>query len=44
MSRITDLVEQLRGEKAPATLWDPVAMGQTTTGNFEKAAKKAAKK
>jgi 1-acyl-sn-glycerol-3-phosphate acyltransferase len=43
MRRITSLVEQLRGEKAPATLWDPVAMGQTVTGNFEKAAKKASK-
>ena len=44
MRKITALVETLRGEKAPGTLWDPVAMGQTTTGNFEKAAKKAAKK
>lgn len=44
MRSITALVEKLRGEKAPETLWDPVAMGQTTTGNFEKAAKKAAKK
>jgi hypothetical protein len=44
MRRITALVEQLRGEKAPATLWNPVAMGQATTGNFEKAAKKAANK
>jgi 1-acyl-sn-glycerol-3-phosphate acyltransferase len=44
MRRITSLVEQLRGEKAPATLWDPVAMGQTVTGNFEKAAKKAENK
>jgi 1-acyl-sn-glycerol-3-phosphate acyltransferase len=43
MRRITSLVEQLRGEKAPATRWDPVAMGQTVTGNFEKAAKKASK-
>ena len=43
MRRITSLVEQMRGEKAPATLWDPVAMGQTVTGNFEKAAKKASK-
>jgi 1-acyl-sn-glycerol-3-phosphate acyltransferase len=42
MRSITALVEQLRGEKAPGTLWDPVAMGQTVTGNFEKAAKKAA--
>jgi 1-acyl-sn-glycerol-3-phosphate acyltransferase len=41
MRRITALVEQLRGEKAPGTLWDPVAMGQTVTGNFLKAAKKA---
>jgi 1-acyl-sn-glycerol-3-phosphate acyltransferase len=43
MLSITALVEKLRGEKAPGTLWDPVAMGQTVTGNFEKAAKKAAK-
>jgi 1-acyl-sn-glycerol-3-phosphate acyltransferase len=42
MRSITALVEQLRGEKGPGTLWDPVAMGQTVTGNFEKAAKKAA--
>jgi hypothetical protein len=41
MHRITALVEQLRGEKAPGTLWDPVAMGQTVTGNYIKAAKKA---
>jgi len=39
MRSITALVEQLRGEKAPAKLWDPVAMGQTVTGNFIKAAK-----
>jgi 1-acyl-sn-glycerol-3-phosphate acyltransferase len=39
MRSITALVEQLRGEKAPGTLWDPVAMGQTVTGNFIKAAK-----
>jgi hypothetical protein len=44
MKSITVLVEQLRGEKAPAVLWDPVVMGQTVTGNFEKAAKKEAKK
>lgn len=44
MKSITALVEKLRGEKAPAALWDPVVMGQTVTGNFEKAAKKAAKK
>jgi 1-acyl-sn-glycerol-3-phosphate acyltransferase len=44
MKSITALVEKLRGEKAPTALWDPVVMGQTVTGNFEKAAKKAAKK
>jgi 1-acyl-sn-glycerol-3-phosphate acyltransferase len=44
MKSITALVEKLRGEKAPEALWDPVVMGQTVTGNFEKAAKKAAKK
>jgi 1-acyl-sn-glycerol-3-phosphate acyltransferase len=41
MGKITGLVEELRGEKAPAELWDPAAHGQTTTGNFVKASKKA---
>ena len=40
MTEITKLVEVLRGEKAPNRRWDPVAAGQTTTGNFIKAAKK----
>jgi hypothetical protein len=44
MHSITALVEKLRGEKAPGTLWDPVAMGQTVTGNYMKAAKKAGSK
>jgi 1-acyl-sn-glycerol-3-phosphate acyltransferase len=42
MASITLLVEQLRGEKAPAKRWDPVAAGQATTGNFIKQAKKGA--
>jgi 1-acyl-sn-glycerol-3-phosphate acyltransferase len=41
MKHITKLVEQLRGESAPAQLWDPVQAGQATTGNFIKKAKKA---
>lgn len=40
MKSITKLVEQLRGEKAPEKLWDPVAAGQATTGNFIKKAQK----
>lgn len=43
MDAITKLVEQLRGEKAPAKRWDPVAAGQATTGNFIKKSKKAEK-
>lgn len=41
MKEITKLVEELRGEKAPDALWDPAEAGQTATGNFKKAAKKA---
>ena len=40
MHKITELVEQLRGEKAPGELWDPVAKGQQATGNFKKKAGK----
>ena len=36
MSEITDLVEVLRGEKAPEKPWDPTEHGQTATGNFKK--------
>lgn len=36
MRHITGLVEQLRGEKAPETLWDPAVAGQSITGNFLK--------
>jgi 1-acyl-sn-glycerol-3-phosphate acyltransferase len=36
MSAITGLVEQLRGEKAPAERWNPEAKGQAATGNFTK--------
>ena len=43
MAAITKLVEQLRGEKAPAKRWDPVAAGQATTGNFIKKAKGSGK-
>lgn len=39
MRTITKLVEELRGEKAPADLWDPVEAGQSTSGNFKKAGK-----
>lgn len=39
MDAITGLVEELRGEKAPAQRWDPAAKGQTATGNFVKAQK-----
>lgn len=43
MRSITALVEELRGEKAPGELWNPVAMGQSETGNFLKQAKKTGK-
>jgi hypothetical protein len=36
MQSITGLVEQLRGAKAPGTLWDPAVAGQSVTGNFLK--------
>ncbi|MBP7835551.1 MAG: 1-acyl-sn-glycerol-3-phosphate acyltransferase [Rhodoluna sp.] len=39
MESITELVEELRGEKAPFELWDPAKAGQTTSGNFKKARK-----
>jgi len=41
MGAITGLVEELRGETAPAELWNPAEEGQTVTGNFIKAQKKA---
>lgn len=40
MAKITELVEQLRGEKAPALRWDPAEAGQAATGNFKKKEKK----
>jgi 1-acyl-sn-glycerol-3-phosphate acyltransferase len=43
MRALTGLVEELRGEKAPDTLWDPAQQGQSVTGNFVKAQKAAAK-
>ena len=42
MTKITELVEQLRGEKAPAVRYNPAHSGQTVTGNFVKAEKTAA--
>lgn len=36
MHSITDLVAELRGEPAPAEIWDPVDHGQKVTGNFKK--------
>lgn len=44
MQHITALVEQLRGEKAPAQRWDPVKQGQSKHGNFVKAAQNASEK
>ena len=35
MRRITELLEELRGEQAPATRWDPAANNQKETGKFE---------
>ncbi|CAN5357467.1 lysophospholipid acyltransferase family protein [soil metagenome] len=37
MQAITALVEQLRGETAPAERWDPVAHGQSEIGRIEQA-------
>ena len=39
MQTVTELVEELRGEKAPLELWDPAKAGQPTSGNFKKARK-----
>jgi 1-acyl-sn-glycerol-3-phosphate acyltransferase len=39
MSRITELVSQLRGTVPPQELWDPASHGQSQTGNFTKKAK-----
>ncbi len=35
MNAITALLEELRGEKAPSTRWDPSAHGQNETGRLE---------
>jgi 1-acyl-sn-glycerol-3-phosphate acyltransferase len=35
MNDITDLLETLRGETAPAERWDPAAMHQAETGHFD---------
>jgi 1-acyl-sn-glycerol-3-phosphate acyltransferase len=40
MAKITALVEQLRGEKAPAERWNPANTGQAAHGNFKKQVKK----
>jgi len=42
MTKITELVEQLRGETAPAERYNPAQIGQSVTGNFVKAEKAAA--
>ena len=34
MTAITELVEELRGERAPSERWDPTKHGQTETGAF----------
>ncbi|MFM6980498.1 MAG: lysophospholipid acyltransferase family protein [Micrococcales bacterium] len=44
MNKITELVEVLRGEKAPAERFDPVANGMQAVGNFVKQDKQAKKK
>ena len=36
MQEITQLVAELRGEPAPAAVWDPAEHGQSVTGNFKK--------
>jgi len=35
MDAVTDLLEDLRGESAPAERWDPKKQGQSETGRFE---------
>ncbi len=35
MAEVTALLEQLRGETAPAVRWDPAAHGQSEIGRFE---------
>jgi 1-acyl-sn-glycerol-3-phosphate acyltransferase len=35
MNDITALLEELRGETAPAERWDPAAMHQAETGHFD---------
>jgi 1-acyl-sn-glycerol-3-phosphate acyltransferase len=39
MDKITELVEQLRGEKAPDRRWNTADTGEAATGNFKKKAK-----
>jgi 1-acyl-sn-glycerol-3-phosphate acyltransferase len=39
MDKITELVEQLRGEKAPDRRWNTAETGEAATGNFKKKAK-----
>jgi len=41
MAAITVLLEELRGEQAPAERYDPVKHGQSEHGNLQKAAKRA---
>jgi 1-acyl-sn-glycerol-3-phosphate acyltransferase len=36
MGAITGLLEELRGETAPAERWDPAKYGQSASGNFER--------
>jgi 1-acyl-sn-glycerol-3-phosphate acyltransferase len=43
MKEITKLVEGLRGQKAPGTLWNPAEQGQAITGNYIKQQKKKGK-
>ena len=44
MQAITSLVEQLRGETAPAERWDPAEHGQTEFGRIQDAPTRKAKK
>jgi hypothetical protein len=39
MQEILKLTAEVRGEKAPAQLYDPRSEGQTLTGNFKKETK-----
>jgi hypothetical protein len=40
MRAVTDLLEEIRGQKRPATIFDPHSSDLPRTGNFRKGEKK----